>query len=275
MKYWQHCWKLENNLSATKPLTGIGILVTRPAHQAHHLADGIKALGGNAILFPVLEITSVKDLQPLTELIDRLDTFDFAIFVSPNAVNNAMPLINARQKLPPGLKIATVGKGSAEALQCFGIRHVIVPSNRFDSEALLESAELQNMKKKRVIIFRGNDGRRLLGDTLTKRGAIVEYAACYHRGKPVVDPTPLLNTWENNHLNAITITSSEGLHNLFDMIGELGQQLLKVTPLFTSHQRIAQTAKELGLTLVVTTAPGDKGLLLGLQDYFQAINSQG
>ena len=275
MKYWLHCWKLEDNLSATKPLTGISVLVTRPAHQAHQLAAGIQALGGNAVLFPVLEITDVKDLQPLTALIDRLDTFDLAIFVSPNAVNKAMSLIHARQKLPPSLKIATVGKGSADALQNFSINHVITPSDRFDSEALLENAELQHMKEKRVVIFRGDDGRRLLGDTLAKRGAAVEYAVCYHRGKPGADPAPLLNAWENDHLNAVTITSSEGLHNLFDMIGEIGQQLLKVTPLFTSHQRIAQTAKELGLTIVVTTAPGDKGLLLGLQNYFQAINSQG
>lgn len=271
MKYWRLCWKLEDNLSHTNPLTGISILVTRPVHQAHHLAAGIQALGGNPILFPVLEISDVKDLQPLMELIDRLDAFDLAIFVSPNAVNKAMPLINARWKLPLSLEIATVGKGSAEALQHFGINRIIVPTNRFDSEALLDNVELQHMKEKRVVIFRGNEGRRLLGDTLTKRGAIVEYAACYHRGKPDVDPTPLLNAWKNNAVNAITITSSEGLHNLFDIIGELGQQLLKVTPLFTSHQRIAQTAKELGLTRVVTTAPGDKGLLLGLQDYFQAI----
>lgn len=275
MKFWLHCYNREDILPVTKPLTGISILVTRPIHQACHLADGIHALGGNPILFPVLEISDIKDLQPLLELIGRLDTFDLAIFVSPNAVNKAMPLINARRTLPANLKTAAVGKGSAETLQHFGINHIIVPTSRFDSEALLDNAELQHMKDKRVVIFRGNDGRQLLGETLVKRGAIVEYAACYHRGRPDIDATPLLTAWANNHLDAITITSSEGLYNLFDMIGEFGQQLLKTTPLFTSHQRIAQTAKGLGLTLVVTTGVGDKGLLQGLQDYFQATKSQG
>ena len=275
MKFWLHCCKIEDNLSTDKPLTEINILVTRPSHQSHQLADGIRALGGNPILFPVLEITDIKDLQPLMALIDRLDSFDLAVFVSPNAVNKAMPLINTRGTLPPNLKIAAVGKGSAETLQFFGIKHIIVPTSRFDSEALLNCAELQHMKDKRVVIFRGNEGRQLLGNTLVKRGAIVEYVACYHRGKPDIDATPLLTAWANNHLHAVTITSSEGLHNLFDMIGELGQQLLKITPLFTAHQRIAQTAKKLGLALVVTTAAGDKGLLHGLQDYFQGIKSQG
>lgn len=261
-------------MSASKLLTGINVLVTRPEHQAHHLADGIRALGGNPILFPVLEITDIKDLKPLLELIDRLEAFDLAIFVSPNAVNKAMPMINTRRTLPPSLKIAAVGKGSAETLQHFGINHIIVPTGRFDSEALLDCAELQQMKDQLVIIFRGNDGRQLLGDTLIKRGAKVEYAACYHRGRPDIDATSLLTAWANNNVNAVTVTSSEGLHNLFDIIGELGQQLLKTTPLFTGHQRIAQTAKKLGLTHVVTTAAGDKGLLQGLQDYFQAIKRQ-
>jgi uroporphyrinogen-III synthase len=273
MKFWPHCYKHEDNLSTDKPLTGINILVTRPAYQSQHLADGIRALGGNPMMFPVLEINDIKDLKPLIGLIDRLDSFDLAIFVSPNAVNKAMPLINAKRTLPPSLKIATVGKESAEALQYFGIKQIIVPTDRFDSEALLNCAELQHMKDKRVVIFRGNEGRQLLGNTLVKRGAIVEYAACYHRGKPDIDATTLLNTWTHNNLDAVTITSSEGLHNLFDMIGELGQQLLKITPLFTAHQRIAQTAKKLGLVLVVTTAAGDKGLLQGLQDYFQGIKS--
>ena len=262
-------------MSANKPLTGINILVTRPAHQAHHLAERIRAMGGHPILFPVLEITDVDNLLPLIELIDRLESFDLAIFVSPNAANKAMPLINARRTLPPNLKIAAVGNGSAETLQHFGVYNIITPTSRFDSEALLDSAELKHMKDKRVVIFSGNDGRQLLGDTLVKRGAKVEYIACYHRGRPDIDATILLFMWTNNNLHAVTITSSEGLHNLFDMIGESGQQLLKKTPLFTAHQRIAQTATKLGLTLVVTTDAGDEGMLRGLQVYFQEIKRQG
>ncbi len=261
-------------MSAFKPLTGIKILVTRPAHQAHHLASGIRKMGGQPILFPVLEITDVDNLQPLLQLIDRLETFDFAVFVSPNAANKAMPLINAMRKLPPNLKIAAVGNGSAETLQHFGVNNIFTPTSRFDSEALLDSAELKHMKNKRVVIFRGNGGRQLLGDTLVKRGATVEYIACYHRGRPDIDPTTLLSMWKNDSLNAVTITSSEGLHNLFDMIGESGQQLLKETPLFTAHQRIAQTATKLGLSIVITTAAGDEGILQGLQVYFRQLKDR-
>ncbi|MDO8437246.1 MAG: uroporphyrinogen-III synthase [Nitrosomonadaceae bacterium] len=252
----------------TKPLTGITILVTRPAHQADNLATAIRAAGGNPVLFPVLEIREVKDSRPLLDLIARLDEFDLAIFISPNAVNKAMNLILTQRALPAGLRIAVVGQGSARELKQFGVSEVIAPTTRFDSEALLEMAELQQIQGKRVVIFRGDGGRELLGDTLVKRGATVKYAECYSRVRPDTDIAPLLQAWASNALHAIVVTSSEGLRNLFDMVGDAGQSWLRKTPLFVSHERIAQMAKKFGCAEVISTAAGDEGLLQGLSDYF-------
>jgi len=256
--------------SSDKPLSGINVLVTRPAHQAAFLSEGIRAAGGNPILFPVLEITDVKDLNPLLALIDRIEEFDWAIFVSPNAVNKVMPLIQAKRALlPTHLKFAVVGKGSADSLKSFGVDRVVAPTARFDSEALLDLEELQQMSGKRVVIFRGNGGRQLLGDSLIQRGALLEYTECYYRAKPDVDASSLLEKWSQGEINAVVITSSEGLHNLFDIMGKLGQQLLKTTPIFTTHERIAGIARDLGLEKIVRTVdPGDKGLLQEMQTYF-------
>ncbi len=247
-----------------RPLAGVGIVVTRPAHQAGHLADLIRAAGGTPILFPVMEIVDLPDVRPLQALIDRLDAFDLAIFISPNAVSKAMNLIRARRALPPGLKVAAVGKGSRKALAQFGVEQVLVPERRFDSEGLLELAALQDVAGKRIVIFRGDGGRELLGDELRRRGAQVEYAECYRREKPRADNAQLLHLWARNELHAITVTSAEMLHNLFDLVGKLGQQWLKTTPLFVPHERIAEVARGMGLTQVTVTPPGDEGLLAGL-----------
>ncbi len=252
----------------TKPLTGINILVTRPAHQAGNLVAGICAAGGNPVLFPVLEIREVKDPRPLLDLIARLDEFDLAIFISPNAVNKAMNLILAQRMLPPGLRIAVVGQSSAKELKQFGISEVIVPTMRFDSEALLDIAELQQVKGKHVVIFRGDGGRELLGDTLVQRGATVEYAECYSRVRPDTDIAPLLQAWAGNALHAVVVTSSEGLRNLFAMVGDAGQSWLRKTPLFVPHERITRIAEKLGFVNVILTAAGDEGLLQGLSGYF-------
>lgn len=247
-----------------KPLSGLNIVVTRPAHQAAHLASLITAAGGTPILFPVLAIADLPDLAPIHAVIDRLDEFDLAIFISPNAVAKAMNLIRARRALPRHLRIAAVGKGSARALKRLGVEKVIAPEGRFDSEALLALPELGPVQGQRVVIFRGEGGRELLAEELRRRGAVVEYAECYRRVRPDIDSGPLLHLWARGQLAAITVTSTESLHNLFDLVGRLGQQWLRDTPVFVPHERIAEAARSLGLARVFVTAPGDEGLVEGL-----------
>ena len=255
-------------VAETRPLAGRGIVVTRPAHQAVEQAELIKAAGGNVILFPVIDILPVDDLLPLLALIDRIDQFDLAIFISPNAVNQAMNLIKSRRGLPSRLKLAAIGRGGVRELGHFGAAEVIAPAARFDSEALLELPEFKDVSGKRIVIFRGDGGRELLGDTLITRGASIEYAECYRRSRPQADAAPLLKAWATNELHAITLTSSEGLHNLFDLVGNPGPSCLRKTPLFVPHPRIEQTARELGLTTVVLTGQGDAGLVQGLEQWF-------
>jgi len=253
---------------ADRPLTGRNIAITRPAQQAQELAAMIREAGGVPILFPVLEIRDVEDLKPLIDIIARLSEFDLAVFISPNAVNKAMNLITAHGGLPPGILCAAIGRGSVKELARFGVTDAMAPSRRFDSEALLELPQLQQMQGKRVVIFRGDGGRELLGDTLRARGAEVEYAECYRRGRPNLDAAPLLRAWARNELDAITVTSSDGLRNLYEMIGALARQWLRKTPVFVPHARIAEIARELGLTRVIVTEPADEGLVKGLMEHF-------
>lgn len=252
----------------SRPLEGRNIVVTRPEHQAHELAVLIQDAGGATTLFPVLEIRDVDDLKPLLDIVERLDEFDLAVFISPNAVNKAMNLITEHRDLPRGLRYAAIGRASVNELTRFGVADVIAPARRFDSETLLEMPELQQMAGRRVVIFRGDGGRELLGDTLRARGAQVEYAECYRRSRPNLDAAPLLKAWARDELDAITVTSSEGLRNLYEMIGAPARQWLRKTPVFVPHARIAQVARELGLARVIVTEPADEGLIRGLKEYF-------
>lgn len=253
-------------------LNGKGILVTRPAQQAVELAERIVAANGKPVLFPVLEILDTADLAPLYELIDRLDAVDMAIFISPNAVNKAMNLIKSRRELPATLQIAAIGRGSSRELKHFGIDKIIAPTARFDSENLLEMPELQDVEGKHIVIFRGDGGREMLGDTLAERGAKIEYAECYRRSRPDVNAGNLMRQWSRNEINAVTITSSEGLRNLYDMLGKLGRQWLKTTPVFVPHERILSVVHELGLEHGILTESGDEGLIDGMTAWFAEHN---
>ncbi len=257
-------------MTAVRPLAGRGIVITRPARQAAALAEMISSAGGQPILFPVLEILDTADLAPLIDAVDRLESFDLAIFISPNAALRAMNQIAARRAWPAGLRAAAVGKGSVKELKRFGITEVLAPTRSFDSEALLALPELQQIDGWRVVIFRGDGGRELLGDTLAGRGADVEYVECYRRARPRADVAPLLRAWARNEVDAVTVTSSEGLRNLFEMLGKLGQSWFLRTPLLAPHPRIAAAARELGCRHVVETAPGDEGLMDALLQLFAA-----
>jgi len=243
------------------PLTGLKIVVTRPRDQAAKLARSIEQAGGIPLLFPLLDITAVQDTQTLHEQISRLAQFDLAIFISPNAVHYGIEAIRTAGKLPAKLKIATVGQGSAKALRELGIANVIAPTERFDSEGLLALPELQNVAGWHVMIFRGDGGRKMLGDTLKARGAKVEYATCYQRSKPQQDTGMLLAAKPD----AITVTSSEALGHLWQMMDENARDMLRDTTIFLPHPRIAELALQQGWPQVQLTDTGDDGLLSALK----------
>lgn len=253
-------------------LAGRRVVVTRPAGQAAQLAALIRAAGGEPVLFPALAILDLADARPLATIIDRLDIFDLAVFISANAVDKGLALVRSRRTWPLGLRVATVGRGSEAALRRHGFEAVIVPAQGFDSEALLDLPELKQLEGKRVVIFRGEGGRELLAATLAARSATVEYIECYRRGRPEADIAPLMAQWEQRQIDAVSVTSSEALTNLGEMLGETGRRYLQVTPLFVPHERIAAAARGLGAeTVVLTTGPGDAGLVAGLSAFFAKV----
>ena len=178
--------RVERGSSAeTLPLAGLGILVTRPAHQADRLCELIKQAGGRALRFPVIEILPPHDTAPLAALIDTLDDADIAIFISANAVEHGLALLRARRDLPAALKLAAIGRSTGAALRAtLGRGPDICPAERFDSEALLALEAMQKVHGKRIVIFRGEGGREVLAETLRARGATVEYADVYRRARP-------------------------------------------------------------------------------------------
>ncbi|WP_028484671.1 uroporphyrinogen-III synthase [Thioalkalivibrio sp. ALE17] len=256
----------DENAVATEgqgPLAGLGILVTRPAAQAEPFCEALAAEAATVIRFPVLEILAPSDPTNLREILERLDRFDIAVFISPNAVQRVLNLALAERDWPATTQIAAIGNRTAQELKGFGRPADILPPRRFDSEALLAQEAMQNVAGKRVVIFRGDGGRELLGDTLKERGAEVTFAEAYRRGRPEGDTGELMYSFSRGQIDIITITSGEGLRNLYEMVGKLGRMWLRKTPLVVGSERIAEIARELGFKAAVETAedPTDTAML--------------
>lgn len=229
-------------------LAGIGVLVTRPAHQAEPLAILIEQAGGTAFRFPTIEIAPPIDPEPLLAVLDRLADYDLAVFVSANAVEQTFAWLRVRALAwPAGLPAACVGKATAAALAARGVT-AIAPPHRFDSESLLALPALQQVTGKKVVIFRGNGGRELLADALTERGATVTYAECYRRVRPQADAQALIEHWRRGEIHIVVITSTASLHNLFEMLGETARAWLTHTAVVVLSEAQARTCRELGFS---------------------------
>jgi uroporphyrinogen-III synthase len=148
---------------------------------------------------------------------------------------------------------------------------VISPPGEADSEALAALPELQNLRDRAVVIFRGRDGREWLRARLEARGARVEYAECYRRARPSADAGGLLARWQRGGIEAVSITSAEGLENFIAMLGPTGKGYLCATPVFVPHPRIAAAARELGVRQVLVTGSGDDRTVAEMSAFFSRV----
>ncbi|MGD0958463.1 MAG: uroporphyrinogen-III synthase [Methylomonas sp.] len=254
-----------------KHLRGRKILVTRPLLQAENLCNLIASQGGEAVRFPVLEI-SPRQLEP--NVLQAAMHCDWLIFTSANAVDFAIPLLNGKMPGLGAIRIAAVGEATAAALRRAGWRVDCAPASQFGSEALLAEACLQEPAGLRCVIVRGVGGREKLAEILAKRGAEVSYLEVYKRLRPATDATALEHGLLTGRLDAVTITSVEALRNLLAMVNASSRALLTQLPLIVVSDRIGQAAVQLGFKRVtVSQQPADAAILDTLTSLFNGENS--
>lgn len=248
-------------------LGGLNVLVTRPAEQAAEFAERISDVHGRPVSFPVLEILGPADKRAVRVALADLAPGDILVFVSANAVRYAFPQMP--DNIPLDLQIAAVGSATARTLTEYGLEPTLVPE-RMDSEGLLELPALQTVMDHRVLIVRGNGGREVLRRELEARGARVDYVEVYRRRIPQRNPANLIAGWDRL-VDIVTITSVQILDNLFTLMGEQGEPLLRRTPLLAASERIATAAAERGCEQVlVATSALDADMLQALCDFSYA-----
>lgn len=241
---------------ADDKLAGIGVLVTRPAHQAAALATAIEAAGGRAFLFPAIEIVP-RPTRAIADDAARLRRPDITIFVSANAVRYGLDYAGAA-------RIGAIGPATAAAIEAAGRPVDIQPNGGFDSEHLLAEPELNDVAGKTIRIVRGQSGRELLARSLLARGAAVEYLGVYMRRAPQPDPATLARlgaAWQSGDINVVTVMSVETLLNLLSVLPDECRNRFRETPLVTPAERviIEATTRFQGIPTVLAegTSPND------------------
>ncbi len=246
-------------------LTGIGVLVTRPEHQAQHLCQLIEAEGGAPVRYPALMIRPRADRAAVRAAIGPADRYDLVIFISANAARFGADLLEQRRDL----KLAALAAPTASALNSAGYRVSLMPADGADSEALLAMPQLAHMSGQRVLIVRGVGGRDLLGDTLISRGADVQYAEVYTRepAQPSAEvQAKVEQLWRQGGVRAYSATSVELLEALVGIVTQRCRELMDSTAMLTGSRRVAEAATRLGLgsPLILADGPDDAALASAL-----------
>jgi uroporphyrinogen-III synthase len=248
----------------TKVLNGIKVLVTRPEQQAEALCGAIENLGGKAIRFPVIEITQSRNQQAAKTILDTIPQYDIGIFISRNAVDWTMKLLDEKISIMDKLTLIAIGAATAKTLKQVSSAQVVTNSGA-NSEALLELDALSTdvIHGKKIIIFRGEGGRESLATTLRERGAKVDYVEVYSRDCPEYSRDVIDELWSSNSPDVVIVTSNNGLENLFSLLNEDQRNLLFSKQLIVMGERMLDLSIDLGFTRppILAEENSDEGIL--------------
>jgi uroporphyrinogen-III synthase len=236
------------------------ILVTRPAGREYNLCQLIEQAGASCFHYPVINL---KALPPLTQQqLNLVHQCDMVIFISKTAVEHSSRYFS---ELPGNVCVVSIGSKTSHALHQQDL-HVEIEAPEHNTESLLKTHEFQQpqIQNRKVLIFRGVGGRALLGDTLKSRGARVHYIETYTREITAQLP---LSKQQINSLDAITISSNEGLNNFVSLNGELDK--LTEIPIVLPSERSMALAKQYGFqNPVLAKNATDEVILEALINYF-------
>lgn len=226
------------------------MLVTRPRAQSHELETALTSLGAHPIAFPTIDIRPVPDLAPLDRAIDALDRYAWIAFTSANSVASFFDRLAHRAgAIPPGVRIAAVGPGTARALTARGARVDFVPSE-FLGERL--GQELADVDGRRVLFPRAAGAREALALELMRRGAAVEDVVVYETLPAAPDPHGLHELEQG--VDAATFTSASTVDNFFLLLDGRAPQLLDGVVIACIGPVTADAARARGLPVHVEPA---------------------
>lgn len=246
-------------------LQGLSVVITRPRHQAQAFQQLLQQAGAKPLLFPLIAIEPAPDQAAVSAKLMKLYAYDTVLFISTNAVEYGLALLNARQyQQLQHLTVGAIGKKTAQLLQAHGLTVHLVPTADFTSEAFLALPQVQTLTGRHILIMRGVGGRELLAQTLQARGATVDYVEVYQRLVAKLKPEVLNQHYQQQQLDIIAITSTEGLKHLLAYRMQL--PWLNTIALLVGNQRIAQQARALGFKgeIIIAADPSDQAMFNAL-----------
>ncbi len=211
------------------PLKGKKVVITRPRSQAKEIVESIKALGGDVILLPMIEVTTIYDERKFDDFHRKLanDQIDYVVFMSVNGVKSLIDISKRFQKkslLLDAIRkavVVAVGDKTAALLRFEGVDVKIIP-REYSSKGVVKALSNVDLVHKKIHVVRTNATNDYLRNQLLKYGAVVSEYYVYDSKPPKASKglKTVVNGLLNNDIWAIVFTSPSTVENFLVLSGQ-------------------------------------------------------
>ena len=233
------------------PLFGKRVLVTRPPAQAAAFAQQLWEAGAEPVLAPTIAIGPPDDDAAAIDAVAHVRDYAWVVFTSRNGVDAFFDRLGASDKDARAFgdaAVAAIGPATAAVLAAHGIRVDFMP-DVFVNEAVADGLVQRTAANDRVLVFRAQEARDVLPDTLRAAGRIVDVVAAYKTR--YVEDADLRERAER--CDIITFTSSSTVDGFLHNVGD-GAELLSGKTVAAVGPVTAATARARGIRVDVIAA---------------------
>jgi len=225
-----------------RPLFGARVLIPRRIEQARAFAATLSDLGAQPVFAPVTRLEPPTDRTELEKAIDRIDTYEWIVFTSANAVRRFFEELRSHRKDARALglaRVACVGPVTAAALSEEGIRADVVPSHG-DAVVVAESivnAAGGQIREARVLMPRAEQGRDEAVEALMASGADVNVVPVYRTVTVAPDDPDVrygLRALQRGRIDVAAFFAPSQVRALLELLGDGGAQLVNACRTITA-----------------------------------------
>jgi uroporphyrinogen-III synthase len=171
-------------------------------------------VGAVPVEVPVLDIRPPESFSPLDAALQQIESYDWLILTSSNAVRALLERANVIGISPERIKknnLAVVGEGTAAVARKSGLKVTLVPES-YVAESLVAVLSGRTQGK-RILLARATVARDVIPDALRASGAFVDVVDAYRNLMPKAAPEQLRRALASG-IDAVTFTSSSSVTHL-------------------------------------------------------------
>jgi uroporphyrinogen-III synthase len=243
----------------TAALAGRTVAVTRAETQLGEARRLFERAGARVIDLPALVVTPPDLWGPLDDALGELDQFHWIVFSSANGVEAVEQRLARRgtslARRPQGLRLAAVGRKTAQLLESLGAAADFVPP-AFVADSLIEHFPVSGWGQRLLLPRVQSGGRTLLAEAFSEAGARVVEVAAYETRCPSELPSQALLALEQRRIDAITFSSGKTVEHTCRLLAQSfgdawlahldGVRVISIGPQTSArcHQRLGRVDRE-------------------------------